>query len=253
MKVSEIISQLQVMEESLTGNASPADQVMSELWRLAVHVPDQTVQELMRHPDALRLSAILRPHWAAYIVRNEWQQLSCSNDRGSSVLAIENYQKLDDELAPVRAMNAGEVFVMAGCGPYPETLLRARDLASERIITVGLDQSREAIVAAASIAPEANFILVNAMDFDYAGAKVVLLANALSGKPAVLARAGQTMSTDSTLLVRAPLGFASLLYEDPLEKGLPLSLSIVNTVQPSLLSQTIVMKVRSNGNSEPIR
>ncbi len=223
---------------------SPAEhEAMSKLFQLLVDTPPDAVEGVLQHPATLECCQVLRSRWAAYLYERERLVARSDVESRRSVLAVEGYQESDAELNAICSLPDHGTFVMAGCGPYPETLVRVASRRLGRTRLVGVDRSESAISAAAAIVPEGTFVVSDARAFDFTKVDVVLLANGMQHKAEVLRKACREMSPNSTILARAPVGLATLLYEDPSINDVLGHAEVVRIVRPSPLSQTYLLKV----------
>lgn len=146
------------------------------------------------------------------------RRAAAGGQAASSTLDIEGYDSVEPALIQIAPGNRGCI-VHAGCGPYPDSLLSIHASASARRPLIGLDADPRAVLAARSLianlpAARAIQILgVDAADYDYAKAEVVLLSNGLDHKAAALNRISATAPASVSVVLREPVGNGSLLYD----------------------------------------
>lgn len=158
----------------------------------------------------------------------------------------ENSGTWQRELA--RELDGGGVasLVMVGCGPLPATLLWLVDRYPD-LQCVGLDSSGSALETAKRVvrrlgSPRLRLARIDGVDYDYAMADFVYLANQTAPKRDVLERIARTMQRPATVIARSPYGNGWLLAE-PVDGRLPSGYTIRRTggESPLFLSRDLVL------------
>jgi hypothetical protein len=108
--------------------------------------------------------------------------------------------------------------VMVGTGSLPETMLCISDQTQIPKI-VGLDYNQEAVYLAGEIVRFFNkekrikLLHYNGMEFDYKDADVVYISSYVEHKNEIVSRIAETTKKNPQVIVRTPVLFGKLLYE----------------------------------------
>lgn len=138
--------------------------------------------------------------------------------------------------------------VMVGCGGRPFTMFRFHDQTTIPQI-IGLDIVPEAVETANVLAaklgyPRIRAELCNGLDYDYANAQVVYIANMVSPKAAVVARVADTAPEDVTIIVWDPCSLGRL-WADKAEDALDPRLQVTGRTSVSqTMTRDIILKRR---------
>jgi hypothetical protein len=139
-----------------------------------------------------------------------------------SILSLESYAGIGDEICLAKNAGSARSFMMAGSGPYPETLLTILRACPNIRHAVGIDADSEAIDLSSRLValskqgaslPPIHFIQGRAEEVSYEGADIVLVANGIHNKGAVVRRILETCSPGASVLVRSPILLATAFYE----------------------------------------
>lgn len=120
--------------------------------------------------------------------------------------------------------------VMVGCGPLPETLMYISENTNFESIH-GLDSNQEAIYMAGEMLSsqgidKIKLIHYDGLEYDYADADVIYVANFTRPKKKVLDRIAETAKNGAKILVRTPVLLGKMLYEDA-EEALHKRLTVI--------------------------
>lgn len=142
----------------------------------------------------------------------------------------------------------GQQVVMVGCGGRPFTMFRFHDQTTASQIT-GLDIVPEAVETANTLAAKLGYAriraeLCNGLDYDYADAQVVYIANMVSPKAAVVTRVAETAPEDVTIIVWDPCSLGRL-WADRAEDALDPRLQVIGRTSVSqTMTRDIILKRR---------
>ena len=109
--------------------------------------------------------------------------------------------------------------VMVGCGALPHTLISAA-YSNQRLDCTGLDYDNSSLVMAhrvrqrLGLGEQIHFVTQNGDVFDYRHHDMVIIANLVSPKAPVLRRAVETVRDGAILIVRNPVTFGEVLWDD---------------------------------------
>lgn len=109
--------------------------------------------------------------------------------------------------------------VMVGCGAFPHTLIHAC-LTNPGLQCIGLDYENSSLVQAhrvrtsLGLSDRLHYLTQNGNVFDYRGHDLVLIANIVTQKHAVLKRIARTAEKGTIVVVRNPVTFGEILWDD---------------------------------------
>jgi hypothetical protein len=229
---------------------------MRDFWAAISSVDSEAVvRRIERNERFMSWRAFFRERWRSYLnaleMRAGEEVLRRHTEARSSVLAAEGYAGVDCELQLVGDA-ALQLVIVVGCGPYPETLLAISESALTIHRVVGLDRSPQAVRIAGEVIkrcraakqhlPRVRAECAPAAEASYQAADVVLLANGVEGKRAVLHRIAATAPPGVRVLARNPVLLGRLLYEDVFEGGVQPEWRTVSVVRPTALSETYLLE-----------
>lgn len=221
---------------------------------------DEVIKAVEQDKQYALLQSYFSPIWLYNFYTKEVKQVNdMLSGKEAYGLQITDYQYLinfDPEILELIETYAPKhhdyELVMAGCGPYPETLIR---MYMSTICTMnrfnGLDSQHEAITMAQKLcerflAPlpdrEIYFTQSPSERYDYGSAGVIILANSLRNKRMTLERIAATMPENAVIIVRNPMRLGKLIQEDVFN-GTPLvGITIVKFVPIGIKSSIYVFK-----------
>jgi protein-L-isoaspartate O-methyltransferase len=151
-------------------------------------------------------------------------------------------QVFDDQFARATYTRVAEVIdlvdfstchqvVNVGCGPYPAAALLIHALTSVPHV-LALDNDGGAVDLAAGVIGRLGSDRITAgradgVQFDYAAADVIYVANQVVPKKSVLRRIAATARPGTSVVVREPCGMGRLLAEEASDQGVPSGLELV--------------------------
>lgn len=243
-----------VLEQMFHWASLPGDEALHKLWQLALEYRDErTVSEIQSSPPWTNLVSSIGTRWASLIARKENDEVSHRLRNGDldtdmSILSLESYAGIGEEISLAKNAASARSFMMAGSGPYPETLLTILRTCRNIRHAVGIDADSEAIDLSsrlvslsrqAALLPPIHFIQGMAEEVSYEGADIVLVANGIHNKTAVVRRILETCSPGTSVLVRSPILLATAFYEAISEDS---TFTITDRRQFSALSETVVVE-----------
>jgi len=257
-KINNIIAELNRLKVCISNNNSQhtdRNRYMRSLWDLLSAEDDERLAEdIVTHSDFPELYQFYSRIWGQYISSSERIHsisISSGKETPASVLAIEDYDELVNEIDLVKISPTDRIFVMVGSGPFPETLMKVYDLKNSFPTVIGVDRCHDSLELAQRIFfscvqekvyKKAIFINADGAEYNYEGASVILLANGLKNKRGIIARASQTMADNAVILARNPIRLGRMLYEDILNPIVIDGFKITGYVEPSRLSRTYVLQ-----------
>lgn len=263
--VMEVIGRLTAYKEKIvqsTASGNDLDPVMESMFAYFSEVSnDAVVNALEQHPEYDSLRSFLSHYWLQnFYIKEVNQGNSILSGKEPYGLQTTNYQylinfdpeimELIDSYAPRRQ---DYELVMAGCGPYPETLIRMYMSPICRMNRFnGLDNQHVAITIAQELCdrfvtqmPNKNlyFTHTHSEIYDYSTSGVIILANSLSKKRSTLERAIATMPHDAAIIVRNPMRLGKLIQDDIFKEGpLPENIIMKEFVPIGIKSSIYVFK-----------
>lgn len=169
------------------------------------------------------------------------------SDLLSNNLAMDGYNQVKNEILMVDWKGKNNV-VMVGCGSLPQTVLCLYDNTKAENI-VGLDNNQESIYIAREMVKSINrvdrinLIHCDGLNYDYGNADLVYVANFIKPKTKVIDRIAETAKDGVNVIVRSPVSFGKMFYENALEDLNPV-LSVVKEgeVNENFLFKPFVIK-----------
>lgn len=198
---------------------------------------DEVVNAVEKHAAFDSLQTFLSHHWLQNFYAKEVAQgnrmLSGIEPYGLQTTDYQYLINFDPEIMELIEKYAPSEhnyeLVMAGCGPYPETLIRMYTSSICHMSRFnGLDNQHEAITIAKRLCdkfvkPLPNkklyFTQTLSEQYDYSSAGLIILANSLRNKRKTLERAIATMPHDATIIVRNPMRLGKLIQDDIFKDG----------------------------------
>ncbi len=137
-------------------------------------------------------------------------------------------------------------FVMIGCGSFPLTLFTIGEKFNNLNI-IGIDSSPEAIINAKSLKNKLSFInvsfeILDGINYNYHSIDTIFIANLVIPKTNVLKRIAMTCQSGTTILLRTPIMYGSLLSEDVNYMELQ-SFKLVKEIEPNSDTDDILYKL----------
>lgn len=165
----------------------------------------------------------------------------------SKNLAMDGYNQVRTEIGMIDWKGKKNV-VMVGCGSLPQTILCLYDNTQASNI-VGLDNNQESIYIAREMmkninsSSRINLQHCEGLNYDYGKADLIYVANFIKPKKKVIDRIAQTAKHGANIIVRSPVSFGRMLYEDALDNLNPL-LTILKEgdINKNFLFKPIILK-----------
>lgn len=153
------------------------------------------------------------------------RKLTSVSDIESALLGLDYFHQQNFDLAAQETRRltvhteACRNLVMVGCGAFPHTLICAA-LTNDDLICTGLDYDNSSLVLAHKVrqhlglTSRIHYVTQNGDVFDYHDHDLIIIANIVSPKAAVLKRVVYTSRKGAIVVVRNPVTFGEVLWDD---------------------------------------
>lgn len=250
-RAEQLLSKLEHLARDLHGRSG--EKALADIWSLASACLDTEIAAIVKSSGRWkRLQRVIGRGWATHVQREEIRAVHATLDSGvlsASVLALEGYESLDNELRLAPRLGDCRTVIMAGGGAYPETLMHVlARLTAARAIS--LDANAHCLTlcdkflrkARPELHTRMELVLADAREFSFHEADVVILANGLEHKQEVLWQVLRTCPPRASALVRVPLLLGELFYESVSAGG------CTNDQRTSVLARTLLF---DGGTTKP--
>lgn len=232
--------------------------VIEKFWSFLISIQDNHLfAKLQDNRFFPELKKYLANRWHEYIslieidIAKNFLETSNKNIQPFSALSAEDYIGVNKELSLINKSLTGLTVIMAGCGPFPETLMEIYKGNPAVKMAIGIEE-RSNVSQLANKVISKNFpdvknvkvVNLKAENFDYQDVDIIFLANGLLRKEVILDRIYNTAKDDVKILARNPILMGKLLYEDILSLPSMQFFNVLETIQASTLSKTLLLKKR---------
>jgi hypothetical protein len=211
--MSATVTQQATLERLLMSSTDRApDELMPELLRFADSVGDDACEALLAaNPEMFRHTPALAKAYCQWMVDDDMAE-AARLLQGERLV----HRPKGDLFQAVDFANCKRM-VMVGCGASPSTVFQICDKTDVPEI-VALDVLPDAIRMVRALSSQLGISRVRAevgsgQDFDFAGADVIIVANLVSPKAAVLSRIADTAPAAVQIVSRDPYSLATLWTE----------------------------------------
>jgi hypothetical protein len=138
--------------------------------------------------------------------------LSRTDESGINELGlfiVQAYQRVD-EMLELKDFTTCKRLIMVGCGPFPMTVIHVLKRYPS-IIIEAIDIDKEALVMAKkvvkkfSLQHKVQLVHSSGVDYNYAGADIIYIANLVSPKAKVLKRVAKSSQLKTLVILRDPV------------------------------------------------